>query len=105
MRRQFRKMVIYHIIESSTSDWAHDAFPIGKKTGDVRIVFDFRPINSVTISNVYPLPNTIKLMHKFKGKKWITSLDMKGGCWHIPVRKEHRKYLAFRFENELYQWS
>ena len=102
--RQFKKMLKFGIIQPSTSDWAHDVFAVGKKTGDVRIVFDFRPINSVTESNVYPLPNTTKLMHKFRGKKWITSIDMKGGYWHIPVRKCDRKYLAFRFNDRLYEW-
>ena len=48
IQRQFNKMMDYKIIEKSTSDWAHDVFAVGKKTGDVRIVFEFRPINSVT---------------------------------------------------------
>ena len=103
--RQLTQMRKFDIIEFSTSEWAHDVFCVGKKTGDVRVVFDLRPINSVSVNIEYPLPNVLELMHRFKGKKYITSIDMKGGYWHIPVKKEHRKYLAFKFDGVLYQWK
>ena len=51
------------------------------------------------------LPNIPELIGKFKGKQFITSLDMKGGYWHIPIKKEHRERTAFVFDGNLYEWN
>jgi len=86
--RQLQELHKYGFIESSTSPWRFPIFCVPKKTGDVRIVFDFRKLNAITKVNKYPIPNAVKEMHKFLGAKYITSLDVKGGYWHIPVREE-----------------
>ena len=44
-------------------------------------------------------------MHKFLGAKYITSLDVKGGYWHIPVREEDQDKLTFVFNNKCWKWK
>ena len=93
------------ITPANESPWRFPIFCVPKKTGDVRIVFDFRKLNALTKLNKYPLPNAIKEMHKFKGANYITSLDIKGGYWHVPVREEDREKLTFVFKNQSYKWN
>ena len=80
-------------------------FVVPKKTGDIRIVFDYRKINSITERRRYTIPRTQELLAKFKGKNYITSLDLKGGYWHIPIREKDRHKTAFIFNGNIYQWN
>ncbi len=80
-------------------------FCVSKKTGDIRIVFDYRRLNLITQKLQFPIPRTSELLRKFIGKNYITSLDMKGGYWHIPVKPEDRHKLAFVFDGIVYQWK
>ena len=93
------------IIRYSTSNWASPLFCVPKKTGDVRIVFDYRKLNALTKEMKCQLPNIEDLMTLFKGKGFITSLDMKGGYWHIPIRPSDRHKTAFIFDSTLYEWN
>eukprot|EP01084_Bolivina_argentea_P148188 259128_1 len=68
--------------------WRSSLFCRPKKTGDVRMVFDYRLLNSFTINDQFPLPDIHKLLHKFKGKQLFSLLDMRAG--------------AFEFDGNLY---
>lgn len=85
--------------------WTSAIFCMGKKTGDIRIVFDYRKLNQITKRMYTPIPDMDTLVGKFQGKNFITTLDMKGGNWHCPVKKEDREKLGFVFEGETYVWN
>ena len=100
-----QQLIQYGFISRSLSSWASPTFVVPKKTGDWRIVFDYRKLNSVTKQIKYPIPNISLQWHKFRNKKYISTIDIKSGYWHIPVRKSDRKYLAFLFDGVLYEWN
>eukprot|EP01084_Bolivina_argentea_P265536 450138_1 len=64
-------------VELSDSGWKSSAFPRPKKTGDVRLVFDFRPLNAVIKSDKFPL----------------------------PLHPESKKLTAFEWNHRLYHWN
>ena len=98
MQRQIDGMLEYDKIEICTRpQFVSPIFCVGKKTGDLRIVFDYRKLNQITQKRFYPIPDTCKLLSKFKDKKYITSLDLKGGYYQlerIDISTYFRKYLS-----------
>ena len=44
------------MIEPSLSPWASGIVMVKKKNGELRFCCDFRPLNEVTVKDVYPLP-------------------------------------------------
>ena len=107
MIRQIKGMEDFELIEQieDNAKYVSPIFPISKKTGDVRIVFDYRKLNEITQRQMWTIPEPDKLLTKFKDKKWITSLDLKGGYWHIPIKESDRHKTAFVFNNNIYQWK
>ena len=103
--RQMKLLLAAGFIQYSKSPFRSPVFCVPKRGNEVRVVFDYRLLNKVTKSTEFPLPNISDLLHKFRGKKYITSLDMKGGYWHIPVKKEHRERLAFVVGGNLFEWN
>ncbi len=93
------------ISQIKSAKYVSPLFSVPKKTGDVRIVFDYRKLNAITVRNRYPIPDTQKLLTRFRNKNFITSLDLKGGYWHIPIKESDRHKTAFIFDGKIYQWN
>ena len=105
VRTQISGLAQYQMIETCTNPvYASPIFTVPKKTGDVRIVFDYTRLNAITEKLHSPMPNTEELLRKFNHKGVITSIDLKGGYWHVPIKEEDRYKTAFIFDNKTWQW-
>jgi hypothetical protein len=75
----------------SDSEWAAPTFIQAKKTGDVRILTDFRILNPQIKSKPFPLPNISDLLRKLIGFKYAMAIDLSIGYNHIPLDLEAQK--------------
>jgi hypothetical protein len=76
---------------SSNSEWAAPTFIQAKKTGDVRILTDFRGLKAQIRRKPFPLPKISDLLRKLSGFKYATVIDPKMGYYHIPLDFEAQK--------------
>lgn len=49
IKAEIQRLMNLEVITKSTSVYASPAFPISKKNGDIRLVFDYRELNSKTV--------------------------------------------------------
>ena len=105
VERQLKYLRQIKFISYSTSPWRFPTFIVPKKNGEARIVFDYRLLNAITERMSYPLPSIEQLVNKFRGKKFISTIDIKSGYWHIPIKPEDRPKTAFVFNGKLYEWN
>ena len=80
-------------------------FSVGKRTVVVRIVFDHRKFNEMTGKFLFPMPVPRNLLSKFEDEHYITSLDLKGGHWHVPIKPEDRHETTFIFDGIVWEWN
>ena len=73
------------------SEWAAPTFVQPKKTGDVRILTDFRKLNEVLKRKPFPLPKIADLLQKLSGFKYATAIDLSMGYYHIPLDEESQR--------------
>jgi hypothetical protein len=76
---------------SSDSEWEAPTFIQAKKTGDMRILTDFRRLNAQIKIKPFPLPNISDLLRKLIGFKYATAIDLGMGYYHIPLDLEAQK--------------
>lgn len=99
MRTKMRKIVdeMLHdkVIRPTTSPWASPLFLIGKKDGGIRPVIDYRKLNEVTRTQVYPLPHMDDYFDALGSAKYFSTLDLKSGYWQIPLDEESCEKTAF----------
>jgi hypothetical protein len=76
---------------SSDSEWAAPTFIQAKKTGDVRILTDFRRFNTQIKIKPFTLPKISDLLSKLSGFKYATAIDLIMGYYHIPLDLEAQK--------------
>ena len=106
IERQLAHLVkIGLITDASESPWRFPTFIVPKKNGEARIVFDYRKLNAITERMGYSLPSIEQLMTKFHGINYISTIDIKSGYWHIPIRKEDQPKTAFIFNGKTYEWK
>ena len=79
------------VIEESQSPWASPVLLVSKKDGTLRFVTDFRRLNSVTKSVVFPLPRIDVIMDKLEGCSYFTSSDLRNACCQIPMRESDKE--------------
>jgi hypothetical protein len=82
---------MYVFNRSSDSEWAAPTFMQAKKTGDVRILTDFRRLNAQIRRKPFPLPKISDLLRKLSGFKYATAIDLSMGYYHIPLDLEAQK--------------
>ncbi|MGL5934057.1 MAG: reverse transcriptase family protein, partial [Cetobacterium sp.] len=73
------------------SDWAAPTFIQPKKTGDIRVLTDFRKLNLAVKWKPFPLPKISEILLKLQGFKYATALDLSMGYYHIPLDEELQK--------------
>jgi hypothetical protein len=90
---------------SSDSEWAAPTFIQAKKTGDVRILTDFRRLNAQIKRKPFPLPKISDLLRKLSGFKYATAIDLSMGYYHIPLDLEASKLCITRLPWGKYQYK
>jgi len=61
-------------------------FFIKKKDGSLRLVQDYRALNSMTVKNKYPLPLISKLMFQLCGARYFIKLDVRWGFNNVRIK-------------------
>jgi hypothetical protein len=89
---QFNRLTDIDVLNrSSDSEWEEPTFIQFKKTGDVRILADFRRLNAQIRRKPFPLPKISDILRKFSGFKYATAIDLSMGYYHIPLDLEAQK--------------
>ncbi len=71
-------------------------FFVKKKDGALRLVVDFRALNSITRPDSYPIPLTSELLDRLKAAKVFTTLDMCWGYYNVCIREGDEWKTSFR---------
>ena len=70
-------------------------FFIKKKDGTLRLVQDYRALNTMTIKNKYPLPLISELINKLRGAKYFTKLDVRWEFNNVRMKEGDEWKAAF----------
>jgi hypothetical protein len=99
MERQIDDMLEKGVITPCASPWAAPVIFVPKKSPDgtpkYRFCTDFRGLNSVTITSVYPILDIKSNLSLMAGSKCFTLLDIENAYWNIPIKEEDKDKTGF----------
>lgn len=81
------------------------AFPIEKKTSDLRIVIDYRKTNKHIIDEPYEIPKIFETLQLLERKAFFTKIDLKNGFDQISIDKQSSKITGFMMFNKIYTYK
>ena len=105
MHAQVKTLLHHESIELSRSPYAAPVIFVTKKTGEMRMVFDYRALNSIIVKSRYPLPRIEDIFDKLAGSKFFSCLDLQQGYHPIRIPDSDREKTAFRTPMGLYQFK
>jgi hypothetical protein len=77
---------------------------VEKKDKELRLCVDYRPLNVVTIKNMYPLPHIDILFHQLAGAQVFSKINLHSGYHQIKIRAEDIPKTAFTTRYGLFEY-
>ena len=75
--------------------WCAGMVVVPKKSGDIRICVDLKPINESVLRETHPLPGVDETLAQLTGATVMSKLDANSGFWQIPLAKNCRELTTF----------
>ena len=103
---QLDKLLKKGWIRPSTAAWGAPVLFAKNRTkeGGLRMVIDYRGINSQMIKNVFPLPRIDSIMDTLAGARYFTVIDLAKAFHQIRMEPGHEHYTAFTTPRGLYEY-
>ncbi|XP_035228920.1 uncharacterized protein LOC118201016 [Stegodyphus dumicola] len=102
---QIEELLELDLIEESSAEIAYPIVCVNKKDGGIRLCVDYRALNSVTITDDFPMQNASELIHSIGQANIISTLDLLRGYWAIPMDPESRDYTSFKTHRQQYRFK
>jgi hypothetical protein len=75
-----------------------------KKDQSLRLCVDYRPLNTITVKNKYPLPRIDILFDQFAGARVFSKVDLRSGYHQIKIRLKDVPKTFFSTRYGLYEY-
>ena len=95
VKEALEEMLEMGTIQPSSSPWSFPVVLVPKKDGGVRFCVDYRCLDQVDDFDAYPTPKTDEILDCVEAAKFISTLDLSGGYWQIPLAQEAQPKTAF----------
>ena len=103
---QVQQMLGSYVIRPSNSPWASPVVTMKKKDGSLCFCVDFCQLNAANIKVAHPLPRIDDLLDALHGACWFSTLDLKSGCWQVPIMERDKEKTVFRTSSgQLYEFN
>lgn len=95
LKKEIDRLLKEEIIEECESPWGSPVVLVPKPDGKFRLCVDYRKLNSVTISDSYPMARIDDLLQSAKSTSYMSTIDLQSGFWQIPVEEQDRDKTCF----------
>ena len=93
-----------HHIRESQSGFNAPIIPVRKKSGNIRLVNDYRQLNRFTRKHRFPLPRIDHILNNLRGARYFCVLDLKSGYLQIRLTDQSAPLAAFRTPNGCWEY-
>ena len=90
-------------IRPSKFSMAAPVFFIKKKDGSLRLVQDYRALNSMTVKNKYPLLLISELVSQLCGARYFTKLNVCWGFNNVCIKPGDEWKVAFQTNQDMFE--
>jgi hypothetical protein len=104
LKVQLNVLVDKGYIRLSSSLWGCPALFVKKKDQSLRICVYYRPLNSVTIKNKYPLLRIDILFDQLAGTRVFSKVDLRSGYHQIKIHLKDVPKTVFSIRYGLYEY-
>ena len=82
-----------------------DIFLREKKDGKFRMILNLKKLNQFTTKKHFKMDTLTTIMRLVEKDCFMACLDLKDAYYSVPIAKKDRKYLRFKWQGQLYQFT
>lgn len=71
--------------DSEPTSWCAGLVVVPKKSGNIHLCVDLKPLNRSILREVHPLPKVDETLAQLAGARVFSKLDVNSGFWQIPL--------------------
>ena len=94
-RKEIDKLLKAGVIRESHSSWSAPVVIVPKSNGEKRLFVDFRALNKITRTYIWPMPRAEDIFAKLGKAKFFTTLDLRSRYHHIALDEDAIKKTGF----------
>ena len=95
VKAEIDKLLEAGVIRESDSSWSAPIVVVPKGDGGKRLCVDYRALNKITRTYIWPMPRIEDILAKLGKAKFFTTLDLRSGYHHIAIDEDSIKKTAF----------
>jgi hypothetical protein len=103
--KQVAELLEMDNIEVCQSPWSASIMFARKKNGSLRMVFDYRKLNAVTVKSRHPIPRIDDCLDATRGCNIFSKVDLVGAYHRMAMRETDRDYTAFSCKQGQFRWK
>ena len=103
--KEVQYMLDHGIIQPSTSSWSSPCVLVPKPDGSIRFCTDYRKLNAVTKTDVYPIPRIDDCIDRIGSARYLSKIDLLKGYWCVPLTDRAREVSAFVCSAGLFEYA
>ena len=77
-------------------------FLVPKPNNKWQPILDLSKLNLLLKAEKFKMETPETIRTSLQQGEWVTSIDFKDACFHIPIQEQSRKYLRFHFQGQTY---
>ena len=90
---------------AQTTGFCSPAMLVPKKTGDHRLVIDYRHLNACSVKSIPLVLSVADIVAKMAGKRYFSSLDLASGYWQVSLAQESQDFTTFILPGDFMTWK
>ena len=84
---------------------ARTYFLVPKKDGGIRPILNLKAFNRYLRPHRFKMETLASIISIMQPGLWLVSLDLKDAYFHVPIAREHWKYLRFCIQGRVFQYK
>ena len=105
VRDEVEYLIQQGLIRESTSPWAAPIVAARRKNGRLRLAMDYQRLNADSHPQHHPLPLIDDLVDQLTEAQFFSTVDLKSGCYQMPMRREDAAKTVFVTPDGQYEWT
>ena len=97
VKQELERMDQMGVISKVTepSEWCAGMVVVPKRSGEVRICVDLKPLNESVLREPHPIPKVDETLALLSGAVYFSKLDANSGFWQIPLSESSKPLTTF----------
>lgn len=90
-----QNMLTLGLIVPGESEYVSPMFIVESPGKEPRPCIDYRKLNAITKTKMFPIPNVEGLIEKVSAARYVSTLDLVRGFWQVPLTENASKLATF----------